>query len=144
MLKNLVTLFYQICSIADVSLGHKWLLSKVAGSSHALSISQLSEALQNALIKVDDLAESHLIWDRRWLPDVCAAISEQSGVDDQSVENRVALLLHFIAQIIWDEQALKLTISKKHKKLSVLEYSHAVSEGMFCRGLCFMELMGTT
>lgn len=131
VITHLVTLFYQTCSIADVSLGYKWLLRKIVGSDHGSVVTQLSEALHSTLVEVDDLAESHLIWDRRWLPDVSAAIAVQSGDDDQGVENRVALLLHFTAQILRSEHSLKLKIEKKHKKISVLEYSNAVSEGAF-------------
>ncbi|KAK3926205.1 Midasin [Frankliniella fusca] len=134
-LTNLVVLFYQTCSLNDVSLAFSWLQMQIKGSKHERFLSELSEILYNTILSVDDLATCHLIWDRRWLPDVSSALSVLSGEDDQGVENRVTLLLYITAVLIRSKIPLNLTSVKKHKQISVLEYSHAISKGILADNL---------
>lgn len=128
---NLTILFYQMCSVADVSLASKWLEKVVGGSCHEDIINQLSKAMLNVIVNVDDLAKCHLMWDRRWLPDVSSALTVLSGDDDQGVENRVASLLYITAHSFRNKYSFDSKSIKKHKQISVLEYSHAVSKGKF-------------
>ncbi|XP_052133380.1 midasin [Frankliniella occidentalis] len=134
-LTNIVVLFYQTCSVTDVSLAYNWLKMLIKGSRHESFLSELSEILYSTILSVDDLATCHLIWDRRWLPDVASALSVLSGVDDHGVENRVALLLYITAELVRSKITLNLTGVKKHKQISVLEYSHAISKGILADSL---------
>lgn len=129
VLTSLVVFFYQVCSVNDVTLATKWLQREVDDTNHAAIIHQVSELLHETFMKIGDLAACHLLWDRRWLPDVSCALAVLSGVDEQGVENRVSLLLYITAHMCRTKISFDLSSMKSQKTISVLEYSYAVSKG---------------